>query len=135
MYRELAIMSRFNHANIVNFKVSLLISKFMLILITHITGNIWWTRWILCRSWIVCHSPLINHSRTLNVNRSFILVRITGGELFDRIVALQRYSENEASHVMCQALLGLKHMHEKGVVHRDIKVWRPRIFFILLELF
>lgn len=46
---------------------------------------------------------------------------ITGGELFDRIIELQRYSEKEASHVMRQALSGLKHMHDKNLVHRDLK--------------
>ena len=46
---------------------------------------------------------------------------ITGGELFDRIIELQRYSEKEAAHVMKQALNGLKHMHDKQLVHRDLK--------------
>lgn len=54
---------------------------------------------------------------------SFInLLRITGGELFDRIIELSRYSERDATRVMKDALLGLKHMHDLGFAHRDIKV-------------
>jgi len=33
-----------------------------------------------------------------------VLELVTGGELFDRIIELQRYSEKDAVHVMCQAL-------------------------------
>lgn len=47
--------------------------------------------------------------------------RITGGELFDRIIELRRYTEKDASHVTRQALLGIKHMHDKNLVHRDLK--------------
>jgi serine/threonine protein kinase len=46
---------------------------------------------------------------------------VTGGELFDRIIELQRYSEKEAVHVMLQALSGLKHMHDRHIAHRDLK--------------
>jgi serine/threonine protein kinase len=49
-------------------------------------------------------------------------LRITGGELFDRIIELRRYTEKDASHVMRQALKGIRHMHERNLVHRDIKV-------------
>lgn len=51
-----------------------------------------------------------------------LFFRITGGELFDRIIELQRYTEKDATRVLTQALLGLKAMHEKGFAHRDIKV-------------
>lgn len=50
-----------------------------------------------------------------------VLELITGGELFDRIIELRRYTEKDAAHVMRQAFLGLKHMHDKNLVHRDIK--------------
>jgi len=46
---------------------------------------------------------------------------VTGGELFDRIIELQRYSEREAVHVMLQVLAGLKHMHDHNIAHRDLK--------------
>jgi len=54
-------------------------------------------------------------------NYYVVLEMITGGELFDRIIELRRYTEKDASHVMRQALLGIRHMHERNLVHRDIK--------------
>eukprot|EP01126_Amoeba_proteus_P053739 TRINITY_DN656_c0_g1_i19.p1 TRINITY_DN656_c0_g1~~TRINITY_DN656_c0_g1_i19.p1 ORF type:complete len:447 (+),score=70.01 TRINITY_DN656_c0_g1_i19:324-1664(+) len=50
-----------------------------------------------------------------------VMELITGGELFDRIIELRRYTEKDASHVMRQVLLGLKHMHDQHIVHRDLK--------------
>jgi len=50
-----------------------------------------------------------------------VMERITGGELFDRIIELRRYTEKDASHVTRQALKGIKHMHDKHLVHRDLK--------------
>jgi len=46
---------------------------------------------------------------------------VTGGELFDRIIELQRYTEKDAVNVMYQALSGLKHMHDLHIAHRDLK--------------
>lgn len=45
----------------------------------------------------------------------------TGGELFDRIINSQPFTENIAATFMCQILSGLIHVHQKGFVHRDIK--------------
>lgn len=45
----------------------------------------------------------------------------TGGEVFDRIVAHKRFSENVASHIVRQMLLSLEHCHACNVVHRDLK--------------
>jgi calcium/calmodulin-dependent protein kinase I len=50
-----------------------------------------------------------------------VMELITGGELFDRIIELRRYTEKDASHVTRQALLGIKHMHDANLVHRDLK--------------
>jgi len=44
-----------------------------------------------------------------------------GGELFDRIVSAQRFSERHAADIMSQMLSAVKHLHEKGIVHRDLK--------------
>lgn len=48
--------------------------------------------------------------------------RVTGGELFDRIVAKGSYTEMDASNLIKQVLEAVDFMHDKGVVHRDLKV-------------
>nr|XP_039152163.1 calcium/calmodulin-dependent protein kinase type 1 isoform X3 [Drosophila simulans]XP_039152164.1 calcium/calmodulin-dependent protein kinase type 1 isoform X3 [Drosophila simulans] len=47
--------------------------------------------------------------------------RVTGGELFDRIVEKGSYTEKDASHLIRQILEAVDYMHEQGVVHRDLK--------------
>lgn len=48
--------------------------------------------------------------------------RVTGGELFDRIVEKGSYTEKDASDLIRQVLEAVDYMHEQGVVHRDLKV-------------
>ncbi|XP_076654848.1 calcium/calmodulin-dependent protein kinase II isoform X13 [Halictus rubicundus] len=46
---------------------------------------------------------------------------VTGGELFEDIVAREFYSEADASHCIQQILESVQHCHHNGVVHRDLK--------------
>ncbi|XP_054266306.1 calcium/calmodulin-dependent protein kinase type II alpha chain isoform X6 [Macrosteles quadrilineatus] len=46
---------------------------------------------------------------------------VTGGELFEDIVAREFYSEADASHCIQQILESVHHCHSNGVVHRDLK--------------
>ena len=46
---------------------------------------------------------------------------VTGGELFEEIVARQHYTEVDASTCMNQILQAINHCHEKGIIHRDLK--------------
>jgi len=46
---------------------------------------------------------------------------VTGGELFEDIVAREFYSEADASHCIQQILESVNHCHHNNVVHRDLK--------------
>ena len=50
-----------------------------------------------------------------------LFFRVTGGELFEDIVAREFYSEADASHCIQQILESVNHCHQNGVVHRDLK--------------
>ncbi|XP_028980581.1 calcium/calmodulin-dependent protein kinase (CaM kinase) II beta 1 isoform X24 [Esox lucius] len=46
---------------------------------------------------------------------------VTGGELFEDIVAREYYSEADASHCISQILDSVHHIHQHDIVHRDLK--------------
>ncbi|XP_032367528.1 calcium/calmodulin-dependent protein kinase type II subunit delta [Etheostoma spectabile] len=46
---------------------------------------------------------------------------VTGGELFEDIVAREYYSEADASHCIQQILESVNQCHVNGIVHRDLK--------------
>lgn len=50
-----------------------------------------------------------------------VLELINGGELFDKIVAESRFSENEARFYIRQLIKGVRYCHSQGVCHRDLK--------------
>lgn len=59
----------------------------------------------------------------------FPLGRVSGGELFDRIVEKGFYTERDASQLIYQILDAVKYLHDMGIVHRDLKVsarWKGR---------
>lgn len=53
--------------------------------------------------------------------RYMIFDLVTGGELFDDIVAREYYSEADASKCIQQILDSVSHCHKSGIIHRDIK--------------
>ena len=57
---------------------------------------------------------------TLLANQNSIF-RVTGGELFDRIVEKGSYSERDASDLIRQVLEAVSYLHTLGIVHRDLK--------------
>lgn len=44
-----------------------------------------------------------------------------GGELFEKIVEMHKFSEKQAAILMRKILSSVKHLHEHGICHRDLK--------------
>lgn len=46
-----------------------------------------------------------------------------GGELFDMIVQEGQIKEKDASRLIRQMLYAIDYLHDKGICHRDLKVF------------
>ncbi|KAK3593622.1 hypothetical protein CHS0354_025514 [Potamilus streckersoni] len=72
---------------------------------------------------------LLKHSNIVRLHDSIqdegfhylVFDLVTGGELFEDIVAREFYSEADASHCMQQILESVSYCHQHGIVHRDLK--------------
>lgn len=75
----------------------------------------------ICRK--LQHSNIVRlHDSIQEENYHYLVFDlVTGGELFEDIVAREFYSEADASHCIQQILESVNHCHQNGVVHRDLK--------------
>ncbi|XP_062381853.1 calcium/calmodulin-dependent protein kinase (CaM kinase) II gamma 1 isoform X15 [Sardina pilchardus] len=72
---------------------------------------------------------LLNHANIVRLHDSIaeegfhylIFDLVTGGELFEDIVAREYYSEADASQCISQILESVNHIHQHDIVHRDLK--------------
>uniref|UniRef100_A0A8C4RR14 Calcium/calmodulin-dependent protein kinase IGb n=1 Tax=Erpetoichthys calabaricus TaxID=27687 RepID=A0A8C4RR14_ERPCA len=51
----------------------------------------------------------------------YLVMQVSGGELFDRILDRGTYTEKDASVVIRQVLEAVNYLHQNGIVHRDLK--------------
>ena len=51
-----------------------------------------------------------------------ILEYASGGELFDHILAHRYLREKDACKLFCQLISGVWYIHQKKIVHRDLKL-------------
>lgn len=63
-----------------------------------------------------------------------ILQCATGGELFDYILAHRYLKERDASRLFAQLISGVHYMHQKHIVHRDLKLVIFVFFLSLMHL-
>lgn len=68
-----------------------------------------------------------NVTRLVDVYRDdddlhLVMEHMKGGELFDRVTELKKFSEMEAAGAVSQILLALSYIHGFGIAHRDLKL-------------
>ncbi|CAG9324608.1 unnamed protein product [Blepharisma stoltei] len=54
-------------------------------------------------------------------NYYLVMEYCKGGDLFDKVVSLTKFTEKQAARIMEQIFSGLQYLHNNGVTHRDMK--------------
>lgn len=72
---------------------------------------------------MITNPPSHTHHPPMHIHHTLTHThRVTGGELFDRIIAKGNYTERDASNLIRQVLDAVNYLHKLGIVHRDLKV-------------
>eukprot|EP00981_Chlorochromonas_danica_P011626 scaffold4164_cov190-Ochromonas_danica.AAC.4 len=72
-----------------------------------------------------CHHPNIVqlHDLYQTEKKAWMLLEfIQGGDLLSALSQLPLYSERSIAKLFKQVLLGVQHLHEQGIIHRDLKI-------------
>lgn len=72
----------------------------------------------------------LNHPNIIHVKEYFeessrvyiIMEYLAGGELLEVLINKGRYTEDDARIIFKQLIEGVKYLHAKGIVHRDLKL-------------
>lgn len=69
------------------------------------------------------HPHIIHFKEWFESNTKFYVTTTlaTGGELFDRICSMGKFTEKDAVDLIRQVLGAINYLHERGIVHRDLK--------------
>lgn len=72
----------------------------------------------------VNHPNIVNLLEVIDTEETLFIVMeyISGGDLRTYLEAKGRMTEGEARGLFCQLVSALQHCHQRGVVHRDLKL-------------
>lgn len=71
----------------------------------------------------VSHPNIVRLHEVFDCPKTFYMVMevMSGGELFDRIVEKEKYTEEDARVLVQKMAQAIKYCHDMGIVHRDLK--------------
>lgn len=69
------------------------------------------------------HPHIVTLYKVVDTNTVLYLVMelLTGGELFDSIIAKGQYSERDTRKLVATLTHAIKYLHDQGIAHRDLK--------------
>eukprot|EP01059_Diplonema_ambulator_P032533 TRINITY_DN641_c0_g5_i1.p1 TRINITY_DN641_c0_g5~~TRINITY_DN641_c0_g5_i1.p1 ORF type:complete len:455 (+),score=143.42 TRINITY_DN641_c0_g5_i1:59-1366(+) len=72
---------------------------------------------------VLKHDHIVQLREVLQTQKHIYLILelVTGGELFDRIVAEKKFDEGTARRYFQQLIMGIYYCHQQGIAHRDLK--------------